>query len=94
MPIVWVQRILYRWEFQMIQYISGFRGGGEADAPPPWGIPPPADPKGPPLYYFRISIFGWLTLKFSLKAPLAPIYTNFEGGARAEKTQFFGRIFP
>ena len=24
---------------------------------------------------------------------LAPIYTNFEGGARAEKTQFFGLFF-
>ena len=59
MPIVWVQRILYRWEFQMIQYISGFRGG-EADAPPPSGIPPPADPKGPPFELFS-DIHFWLT---------------------------------
>ena len=28
-----------------------------------------------------------------LKAPLAPLYMNFEGGARAEKTQFSGQIF-
>ena len=28
--------------------------------------------------------------KIFLKALLAPIYTNFEGGERAEKTQFFG----
>ena len=28
-----------------------------------------------------------------LKAPLAPIDTNFEGGARAEKTRFFGQKF-
>ena len=27
--------------------------------------------------------------KIFLKAPLAPVYTNFEGGALAEKTQFF-----
>ena len=34
-----------------------------------------ADPKSPPLYYFVISILDdW------------PIYTNFEGGARDEKT--------
>ena len=33
-------------------------------------------------------------LKIVLKAPLAPIYTNFEGGARAVKTRFFGRHFP
>ena len=26
--------------------------------------------------------------------PLAPMYTNFEGGARAEKTQFFSQHFP
>ena len=32
--------------------------------------------------------------KIFLKAPLAPIYTNFEGGARAKKTQFFGQNFP
>ena len=27
------------------------------------------------------------------KAHLAPIYTNIEGGARAEKTQFFSKFF-
>ena len=32
--------------------------------------------------------------KIFLKAPLAPIYINFEGGARAEKTRFFGQHFP
>ena len=39
----------------------------------------------------EIVLFGdihfWLTgLKIFLKAPRTPIYTNFEGGARAEKT--------
>ena len=28
-----------------------------------------------------------------LKAPWAPIYTNIEGGARAEKTQYFSKFF-
>ena len=33
--------------------------------------------------------------KIFLKAPVAPmIYTNFEGGARAKKTRFFGQNFP
>ena len=34
--------------------------------------------------------------KSFLRAPLEPIYTNFEGGggARAEKAQFFGQSFP
>ena len=37
-------------------------------------------------------IHFWLTdLKIFL---MAPIYTNFEGGARAEKTRFFGQHFP
>ena len=45
----------------------------------------------PPLYYFEISIFSDGPINF-LKAPFAPIYTNFEGGgAPAEKTRFFGQ---
>ena len=31
--------------------------------------------------------------KIFLKAPLAPIYTNFEGGARAEKRDFLVKTF-
>ena len=31
--------------------------------------------------------------KIFLKAPLAPLYTNCEGEARAENTQFFGQNF-
>ena len=42
-----------------------------------------------PLRYY----FGWLTLKVSLKAFLAPIYTNFERGPRAEKRYFFQGCF-
>ena len=37
----------------------------------------------------------WLAdLKIFLKASWAPMYLNFEGGTRDEKTQFFGRNFP
>ena len=32
--------------------------------------------------------------KCFLKAPQAPVLTNFEGGARAEETQFFVQNFP
>ena len=32
-------------------------------------------------------------LKIFLKAPLAPIYTNFEGGVRAKKRNFLVKIF-
>ena len=37
---------------------GGGGGGGGSDILSPSGIRPPADPKGPPLYYFEISIFG------------------------------------
>ena len=50
-------------------------GGGR----PFSGIRPPADPNGPPFKLFSDIPF-WLTdLKTSLKAHLAPKYTNFEG---------------
>ena len=38
-------------------------------------------------YYLRYQ-FLVTDPKFFLKTPLAPIYTNFEGGAHAEKTHF------
>ena len=67
---------------------ADLRGGGGEGTPLPSGIQPPADPKGPPFVLFWDTHFWWRTLIF-LKASLAPIYTNFEGGARAEKTRFF-----
>ena len=50
----------------------------------------------PPLYCFAILRYLFLVTdpKIFLKAPLALIYTNFEGTARAEKTRFFGQNFP
>ena len=66
--------------------MGGFEGGGGvADAPPPPGF----DPKGPPFDTFS-EIFFWLTdPKIFLKAPLAPIYTKFEGERAPKKTRFF-----
>ena len=68
-------------------------GGGGADAPPPSGIRPPADPKGPPLVLFKKSIFCRPTQKIFLKAPLAPIYTSFEGERAPKKRDFFRQNF-
>ena len=52
---------------------------------------PPADPKGP---LFSDIHFVLRSLKCFLKVPLAPIFTNFEGEARAKKPQLFGQSFP
>ena len=56
------------------------------------GIRTYADPKGPPLYYFEVSLFV-TDPKMFLQAPLAPICTNIDGGARADKRNFFGQNF-
>ena len=68
-------------------------GGGGADALFS-GIRPPADPKGPPFDTFSEIHFWPNDPKIFLKTPSAAIYTNFEVGARAEKTQLFGQNFP
>ena len=71
---------------------SGFSESG-GHHPHPQGIRPPADPKGAPFVLFWV-IHIWLTdLKIFLKSLLAPVYTNFEGGARAEKRDFLVDIF-
>ena len=68
-------------------------GGGGADAPPPSGIRPPADPKGPPFDIFSEIHFWRTDPKIFLKAPSVPIYTNFEGQRAPKKTQFFCQNF-
>ena len=77
-----------------ISFRGGFRGGGGggADAPPS-GIRPPADPKGPPFDTFSEIHFWPTDPKIFLKAPLAPIYTNFEGERAPKKRDFFVKIF-
>ena len=52
-------------------------------------IRPPTDPKG--YLCSNLRYLFWLT---NPNAPLAPIYTNLEGGARAGKTWFCGHNFP
>ena len=57
------------------------------------GIRPHADPKGPSLYYFEITLF-WLTHpKIFVMAPSASKYTNFEGRARRRKRNFLVKNF-
>ena len=67
---------------------GGFRGGG-ADAPSPSGIRPPADPKGPPFDIFSGNHFWPIDPKIFLKAPWAPIYTNFEEERAPKKNAIF-----
>ena len=70
---------------------GGFKGGGGGGRTPlPSGIRPPADPKGPPF-----DTFSEIPTdpKIFLKAPLAPIYTNFEGERAPKKRYFFVKIF-
>ena len=59
----------------------------------PSGIRPSADPKAPPFGTF-LEIHFWPTdPKIFLKAPLAPIYTYFQGEGAPKKTRFFVKIF-
>ena len=57
------------------------------------GIRPPADPKGPPFGTFYKINFLPTDPKMFLKAPLARIYTNFEGERAPKKRDFFVKIF-
>ena len=60
---------------------------------PSSGIRLPADPKGPPFDTFSVIHFWPTDPKILLKAPLAPIYTNFEGERAPKKTRFFCQSF-
>ena len=53
----------------------------------------PCRPKGSPLWYFFRNPFWPTDPKIFRKAPLAPIYTKFEGGRAPKKTRFFFEIF-
>ena len=67
----------------------GAGGGGGGRTPFSSGIRPPADPRGPPFDTFSEIHFWPTDPKFFLKAPLAPIYTNFEGERAPKKRDFF-----
>ena len=73
---------------------SGFGGGsdGAVADPSPQGFDPLPTQRVPLCTILR---YPYLVTdpKIFLKAPWAPIYTKFEGGARAEKTQFLAKFF-
>ena len=73
---------------------GGFRRGlGMQTSPSPQGFDPLPTQRVPPLCTI-LRYPNWVTdPKNVLKEPLAPIYTNFKGGARAKKTQFFWTKF-
>ena len=64
----------------------GGAGGGS-------GIRPPADPKGPPFDTFSEIHFWRTDPRIFLKAPLAPVYTNFEGERAPKKNAIFLSTF-
>ena len=68
-------------------YRGGFRGGG-ADASTSQGFDP-LPTQRVPLWYFLRNPFSVTDPKIFLKAPFAPIYTNFEGERAPKKTRFF-----
>ena len=69
-------------------------GGGGGGLSFPLRDSTPCRPKGSTLWYFLRNPFLTDRPENFLRVALAPIYTNFEGRARAEKTQFFGQNFP
>ena len=72
---------------------GGGGGGGLGVRLPPSVIRPPADPKGHPFDTFSEIHFWPTDPKIFLKAPWAPIYTNFEGERAPKKRDFFVKIF-
>ena len=76
------------------QIKTGADLGRAGRTPPPSGIRPPADPKDLPFDTFSEIHFWPTDPKIFLKAPLAPIYTNFERErAPKKKRNFFVKIF-
>ena len=67
-------------------------GGGGADASFSLRIRPPSTQRVPLCTILRNPYLVEDPKNF-LKTPSAPIYSNFEGGAR-QKTRFFGQHFP
>ena len=68
-------------------------GGGGGDAPPPQVFDPLPTQRVPPFDTFSEIHFCPTDPKIVLKAPLAPIYTNFEGERAPKKRDSFVKIF-
>ena len=82
-------------EIVIISIRGGFRGGGGdwGNAPSPlYKDSTPCRSKGFPFCTILRYPFLVTDHQIFLKAPLAPIYTNFEGGARAEKLDFWTKF--
>ena len=75
----------------MVAIRGGFRGAGDGGCPPRDSTP--SRPKGSPLCYFLRNPFLSTDPKFFLKAPLAPMYTNFEGEHAPKKRNFLSNFF-
>ena len=76
------------------QIKTGADLGRAGRTPPPSGIRPPADPKDLPFDTFSEIHFWPTDPKIFLKAPLAPIYTNFEWErAPKKKREFLAKFF-
>ena len=71
------------------QIKTGADLGRAGRTPPPSGIRPPADPKDLPFDTFSEIHFWPTDPKIFLKAPLAPIYTNFERERAPKKNAIF-----
>ena len=69
-------------------------GGGGGGCSSPFRDSTPCRPKMSP--FCTILRYPYLVTdpKIFLKSPLAPIYTNFEGGVRAKKKKILGQKFP
>ena len=72
---------------------ADLEGGGGEWTPPSSAIRPPADPKIPPFDTFSEIHFWPTDPKVFLKAPLAPIYTTFEGERAPKKGNFLSKFF-
>ena len=68
-------------------------GGGGGRTPFSQGFDPLPTQRVPPLILFQKSLFWPTDPKIFLKAPLAPIYTNFVGERAPKKRDFFVNIF-
>ena len=75
--------------FYLVADLGGGGGGGGRTLLPLQGFDPlPTQRAPPPLYYFEISIFGWLTLKFSKQSILI-----LREGRAPKKRNFLVQIF-
>ena len=82
--VFWIFFYNARRKWSSFQAGEDFLGGGGTDVLFSLGFEPLPTHRFHSLYYFKISIFGWLTL-FFLKATSTPNHTNFQGGVKIFK---------